>query len=118
MSSFDDRQLSVTDSLQFPGLVSELSPVEQLPFPEHTSSHSRTTRCLEFDCSPNVTETPEDALVSPGKTRSLREYTTSSGVTRILPDVNTGPLSFSPIGSTTTAFRQPVVILGTGKKRQ
>ncbi len=116
MSSFDDRQLSVTDRLQFPGLVSELSPVEQLPFPEHTSSHSRTTRCLEFDSSPNVTETPEDAMVSPGKTRSLREYTTSPGVTRILPDVNTGPLSFSPIGSTTTALRQPVVIPGSGKK--
>jgi surface antigen len=116
MSSFDHRQRSVTDRLQLPGLVSELSPVEQLPFPETTSSHSRTTRRLEFDSSPNVTETLEDAMVSPGRTRNLPEYTTSPGVTRILPDVNTGPLSFSPIGSTTTALRQPVVIPGTGKK--
>lgn len=104
MSSFDDRQRSVSNRLQLPGLVSELSPVEQLPFPERTSSHSKTTRRLEFDSSPNVAETPADAMVSPG-------------VTRILPDVNTSPLSFSPTGSTTTALRQPVVIPGTGKKR-
>jgi len=103
MSAFDDRQRSVTGRLQIPGLVSELSPEEQLPFPEHTSSQSRTTRRLEFDSSPNVSEIPEDALVSPG-------------ITRTLPDVNTGPLSFSPAGSTTTALRQPVVIPGTGKK--
>ncbi len=104
MSSFDDRKRSVTGILHLPGLVSELSPAEQLPFLEHTSSHSRTTRRLEFDSSPNITETPENALVSPG-------------TTRILPDVNTGPLSFSPTGSTTAALRQPVVIPGTGKKR-
>ncbi len=109
MSSFDDRQRSVTNRLQLPGLVSELSPVEQLPFPQHTSSHSRTTRRLEYDSSPDITETP-------GATRSLPEYTRSPGVTRMLPDVNTGPLSFSPTGSTTTALRQPVVIPGTGKK--
>jgi surface antigen len=116
MSSFDDRQRSVTNRLQLPGLVSELSPVEQLPFPEHISSHSRTTWRLEFDSSPNITETLEDAMVSPGTTRNLPEYTRSPGITRILPDVNTGPLSFSPTGSTTTALRQPVVIPGTGKK--
>src|SRR6266581_5272423 len=109
MSSFDDRQRNVTNRLQLPGLVSEHSPVEQLPFPEHTSSHSRTTRRLEYDSSPDITETP-------GATRSLPEYTRSPGVTRMLPDVNTGPLSFSSTGSTTTALRQPVVIPGTGKK--
>jgi len=113
MSSLDDRQSSVTNRLQLPGLVNQLSPVEQLPFPESTPLPGRTTRLLEYDSSPDVPE----ALSDPVMISDLSEYTTSPRVTHGLPDINTGALSFPPTGRTTTALRQPVVIPGTGKKK-
>jgi hypothetical protein len=116
MSSFDNRQRSVTPRLKLPGLVSQYSPVDQVSFPENTFSPGRTTRHLEYDSSPGATGTLADLESSPGTTRNLPEYTTSPGVTRILPEINTGALSFTPTG-TTTALRQTVVIRGSGKKK-
>ncbi len=113
MSSFDNRQSSVTNGLQIPELVDQLSPVEQLPFPDSTPQPGKTTRRLEYDSSPNVKE----ILSDPGAAQHLAKYVTSPRVTRILPDINTGALSFPPTERTTTALRQPIVIRGTGKKK-
>jgi surface antigen len=113
MSSFDNRQSSVTNGLRIPRLVKQLSPVKQLPSPDSAPPPDRTTRRLEYDSSTHVT----DAVTDPGRTLILSEYATSPRVTRILPDVNTGALSFPPAESTTTALRQPIVIRGTGKKK-
>src|SRR6266702_5274302 len=97
MSSFDERQSSVTSKKHIPGLVNQLSPVEQMPFP---------------DSSPDATQPISD----PGTTQELADYLTAPRVTRILPDINTGALSFPPT-QTTTALRQPIVIRGTLKKK-
>jgi surface antigen len=113
MSSFDNSQSSATNGLQIPGLVKELSPVNQLPFPDNTPPPGKTTRHLEFDSSPNVTQN----LVNPVTTRDLSEYFASPVITRVLPDVNTEKLSFPPAETNTTALRQPIVIRGTGKKK-
>jgi surface antigen len=113
MSSFDNRQISVTNELQIPGLVNELSPVNQLPFPDSTPPPGKTTRNLELDSSPNVTE----ALSDPGTTSDLYEYFTSPNITRVLLDVITGKLSFPPAETKTTVLRQPIVIRGAGKKK-
>ncbi len=113
MSSFDDRQSSATNGLQIPGLVKELSPVNQLPFPDSSPFPGKATHLLEYDSSPNVTE----ALTDPGTARGLSEYFTSPNITRALPDSNTGKLSFPSAETTTTALRQPIVIRGTGKKK-
>lgn len=113
MSSFDNRQDSVTNGLQIPGLVKELPPANQLPFPDSVSSQGKTTRRLEYDSSPNVTQAPSD----PGTIRDLSEYFTSPNITRVLPDINTGKLPFPPAEAKSTALRQPIVIRGTGKKK-
>ncbi len=55
-------------------------------------------------------------LSDPGTTQDLADYLTSPRVTRVLPDPNTGALSFPPT-STTTSLRQPIVIRGTLKKK-
>jgi surface antigen len=112
MSSFDERQRSVTSRKPIPGSVNQLSPVEQIPFPDSSSQPGKTTRQLEFNSSPNVTL----PLSDPGATQELADYVTSPRVTRILPDINTGALSF-PQTSTTTSLRQPIVIRGTLKKK-
>ena len=112
MSSFDELQSSVTSSKQIPGAVSQLSPVEQIPFPDSSSQPGKTTRHLEFNSSSNVTL----PLSDPGTTQDLADYVTSPRVTRVLTDTNTGALSFPPT-STTTSLRQPIVIRGTLKKK-
>jgi surface antigen len=113
MSSVENRQSSVTNGLKVPGLVHELSPLYQLPFPESAPFPGKTTRHLEYDSSPNVTETLSD----PGTTSDLSEYFTSPRTTRVLPVVSTGNLSFPPADTNTTALRQPIVIRGAGKKK-
>lgn len=74
--------------LKTPGLVSELSPEEQSPFPD-------------LPTGPVSIPRPPDAQPSPS-------------VTRNLPALQTGTLQLQR--PTTTALRQPVVIPATGKK--
>jgi hypothetical protein len=112
MSSFDERQSSVSSSKSIPWSVSQLSPVKQIPFPDSQSQPGKTTRQLEFTGPLPVTQPVSD----PGTTQDLAEYGTTSGVTRVLFDSNTGTLSF-PSTTTTTSLRQPVVIPGTLKKK-
>ncbi len=117
MSSSDDRQRSVTNGLQLPGLVSQLSPAEQVPFPKNTPLPGRRTRYLEYDSSPGISGPLPETVSSPDTTGSLLEDTTAPPkVTRVLPDMRTGALSSSSTRSTTTAVRQPVVIRGTHTK--
>jgi surface antigen len=113
MSSFDERQSSVTSRLQIPGQVNQLSPVEQIPFPDSSPLPGKTTRHLEYVSSSTIAEPISD----PGTTQELADYFTPPRVTRILPDINTGALSFPPTRTTTTGLRQPIVIRGTGKKK-
>ena len=98
MSSAEDRlnrsaisapgQKRTSGLLQRPEFVSQLSPVEQSPFPELPAQPDSITR-------------PLDAQSSPGATRNL-------------PALRTGTLQLQR--PTTTALRQPVVIPATGKK--
>lgn len=118
MSSFHKSQRSGTNRLQLPGLITQLSPVEQLPFPENPALPGKTAD--QLDSSPGVTDALPQSALSPGATRPLARLHAPpgitrplSGITRILPDVHTGPL---PSSGTTTALRQPIVIRGNGKK--
>jgi len=113
MSSFDERQSSVTSRFQIPGQVNQLSPVEQIPFPDSSPLPGKTTRHLEYASSPIIAEPISD----PGTTQELADYFTPPRVTRILPDVNTGALSFPSTETTTSGLRQPIVIRGTLKKK-
>ncbi len=94
------------------GSINQLTPVEQIPFPDNFPQPSKTTRQLEFSSSLNVTQPVSD----PGTTQDLAEYATSPRVTGVLSDRDTGTLSF-PSTSTTTSLRQPIVIRGTLKKK-
>lgn len=117
MSSGNDRQSSATNRLQIPGLVQELSPVEQKAFPRvpTTPFLEQRTGYLEPDSSPDIADTVTDPLLAvspdpaaaPGVTRALI-IPSSPGTTRVL----TGTLP----PSTTTSLRAPVVIRGNGKK--
>src|SRR5260370_8250124 len=113
MSSFDERQSNVTSRLQKPGQVNQLSPVEQIPFPDSSPLPGKTTRHLEYASSPTIAEPISD----PGITQELADYFTPPRVTRILPDINTGALSFPSTETTTSGLRQPIVIRGTLKKK-
>src|SRR5438270_7489830 len=99
MSSVENRPNSVaTGPLELPGLVTQLSPVDQLSFPDSTSRPFGT---------PNY-------LPAPGVTRPLFDPEITPVITRNLPEVQTGALS--PVRNTTGLLRQPVVIRSTGKK--
>jgi surface antigen len=113
MLSFDKRQSSVTNRVQLPTKVNQPSSVEQIPFPDSSPLPGKTTRHLEYVSSPSIVEPISD----PGTTQDLADYSTSPRVTRILPDINTGALSFPPTDVTTTGLRQPIVIRGTFKKK-
>jgi len=114
MSSFDERDSSVTNGLQLPGLVTQLSPTEQVPFPQDTPLPGRKTRLLDYTSDRGVT----GPLVRPGTdiTSSLPGQAASPGVTRGLPDLHTGTLPPLSGRSSTTSLRQPVVIRPTHKK--
>src|SRR5579884_832759 len=103
MSSFEDRQSSVTNELPFLGQVSQDPPVEQLPFPNSSPFTVRKTRLLDF--------TPPPTTTGP-----LGASTSSPGVTGVLPEVQTGALPTPFSRSTTTSLRQPIVIRGSDKK--
>lgn len=104
MPSFENRQSSDTGELQLPGQVNQLSPVEQLPFPSNSQFAVKTTRLLDF--------TPP-----PGFTGPLDDPSSSTGVTGVLPDIQTGALPTPSTRNTTTALRQPIVIRGASKKK-
>jgi surface antigen len=112
MLSFDERQRSVS-SKQIAGSVDQLSPVEQIPFPDSSPLPDKTTSQLDYTGSFTVTQPISD----PGTTQDLPDYFTSSRVTRVLLDINTGALPLPPT-KTTTALRQPIVIRGTLKKQR
>jgi surface antigen len=113
MLSFDERQSSVTSRSKISKQANQLSPVEQLPFPDSSPLPGKTTRHLEYASSPTVS----GPLSDPGITQELADYSTSPKVTRLLPDINTGALSFPPTELTTTGLRQPIIIRGTLKKK-
>ena len=104
MSSFEDRQRSVTNELQLPWQVSQPSQVEQLPFPSDSPFTVRKTRLLDY--------TPPPTMTGP-----LATPTSSPGTTRTLPEVQTGALPTPFPRHTTTSLRQPIVIRGNGKKK-
>src|SRR2546430_3331424 len=102
MSSVENRPNSITTGpLELPGLVNQLSPVNQLSFPDSTTQPIGTPHLSNY-------------LSAPAVTRSLSDPGIMPVVTRNLPEVQTGALS--PVKNTTTALRQPVVIRSTGKK--
>jgi surface antigen len=68
---------------------------------------------LEYASSSTIAEPISD----PGITQELADYYTPPRVTRILPDINTGGLSFPSKETTTSGLRQPIVIRGTLKKK-
>jgi surface antigen len=122
MSSFDNSQHSAS-GLRLPGLVSQHSPTEQIPFPESGPLFAQpappqngmpgpTTPAPDMYSSQVVAQPIAGANGSPGVTRQLT-FNTSPAVTRLLPDLQTGTL---PSVGTTTSLRQPVVIPATGKK--
>jgi surface antigen len=110
MSSVEDRlnssnfvpgQPPKSGPLRMPGLVSQYSPAPQNPFPDDAAQ-------------PSTSALVSDQLLSSGDTRPLTNTLMSSGVTRNLPDVQTGALP--PLRSTTSALREPLLIRSTGKK--
>lgn len=136
----DDRQNSkpggkglISGTWRWQGQVSQMSPVEQLPFPDATQTSpapgntpippvyqisptpappevSPMTAPLQYD--------PAAASISPSG-RPFVGSAISPAVTRQLSDVGeaqTGALPMPFKTSTTTALRQPVVIRATGKK--
>lgn len=128
----DEKQHVDTQSLKIPGLVTELSPVEQLSFPDQpllaesaAPSSADEVPQLDFPASPNTgpfisadllpssegPQTSEVPVTSPHMTQSL---IIPPAVTRHL--ANTGALM--PVGKdkTMTTTRQPVVIRGSGTK--
>ena len=142
MSSTDDCQHSVaggkgliSGTWRWQGQLSQMSPVEQLPFPDATQTSpapgntpippvyqnspasapalagmSPMTAPLQYDLA--AASVPPEAQVFAGSA-------ISPAVTRQLSDVGeteTGALPMPFKMSTTTALRQPVVIRGTGKK--
>lgn len=127
MSSLDNSQYS-DSGLQLPGLFSQLSPAEQLPFPESNPTFLQsmpqpalnrvsgpTTPAPDLyssDASENPTQQLPDENSSMGITRQLA-FNGSPAVTRLLPDIQTGTLASV---SSTTSLRQPIVIPATGKK--
>ena len=112
MSSFDERQSSLTSSKTKSRSIHQLSPVPQIPFPDSFHQPGKTTRQLEFTGPLNATLPVSD----PGTTKELPDIETSPRITRVLPDSNSAALSF-PSTSTTTSLRQPIVIRGTLKKK-
>src|SRR5260221_7699199 len=115
MSSFDERDSSATNGLQLPGLVTQLSPAEQVPFPQATPLPGRKTRLLDYTSDPGVSGPLAHPVTD--MTSSLPGQTTSRGVTRGLPDPHTGALPSLSRRSSTTSLRQPVVIRPTHKNR-
>ncbi len=142
MSSMDKRQGSVLKEpsksgplTQVPGMVNELSPVEQLSFPEPPTvpqlpfPESSSISNIIAQASPVTESTPFTSSIlekSPLTTQQLSGGTRTTPlpppsatrilpeVTRALPELQTGTLPL--LSGTTRSLRQPTVIRATGKK--
>src|SRR5258706_13271896 len=101
---FENRQSSFPSKLRMQVRLNELSPVEHFPFPSSSQFAAKTTRLLDY--------TPP-----PGFTRPLRDPSSSTRTTGVLPDIQTGALPTPFARNTTTAFRQPIVIRATSKTK-
>jgi len=118
------EQDSTTGSLPMPGLVSQLSPTEQLSFPDSPPIPFSNDGPTQF--SPARTRPLSDAgstsggtlpLSDPGITGSLSIVPfVQAGVTRNLAEAETGALVPVRRASTTSTLRQTVVIRGNGNK--
>ncbi|MDQ2906926.1 MAG: CHAP domain-containing protein [Chloroflexota bacterium] len=150
MSSFDDRrdsagarQSPIGGPVQLPGLVSQHSPADQLPFsgqlsapgngtsypPEYTAAPA-VTRALSPDpiSTPGISDLQSGPVSEPGITRQLPGPVSESGITRQLQGFHSSPgvtrnLSEAQTGALLPATngpvaRAPIVIRGGGKKRQ
>ena len=136
MSSVDDRQNSSTagqntptGALPMPGFVNQLSPAEQLSFPNTASfpSHQESTSQFSPAMSrslpkPTLAATVTHPLSDPGRTGQLHMAPfTSPGVTRNLAEVaeaETGALLPIRSAGTTSSLRQTVIIRGNGNKNK
>ncbi|HLJ35911.1 MAG TPA: CHAP domain-containing protein [Ktedonobacteraceae bacterium] len=134
MSSVDDRQNSATTgqntptgALPMPGFVSQLSPTEQLsfpntaPFPFSTEGPSQFSPVMSRALSePALTAGATRPLSDPGRTGNLSIAPFASpGVTHNLAEVaeaETGALVPVRAARTTTSLRQTVIIRGNGNK--
>lgn len=109
MPFVDHRQTSPNeksaraDLLEGTGSVSQMSPVEQLPFPESTPS--------PYTPIPSMYEAP----VSPSVTRVL-DNAQSPNVTKMLPAQQSATSNLPDVQRVTTGLREPVVIRGAGKR--
>ncbi|HLI08936.1 MAG TPA: CHAP domain-containing protein [Ktedonobacteraceae bacterium] len=127
MSSMDDRQSSAPDGKRLisgaqrrPGLLSQMSRVEQMPFSDVAQTPAPPTGAFPLPVSPtyqNLAVPAQAATV----TAPLQNDPAAGmpAVTRQLSNVSevqTGALPVAFRTSTTTALRQPVVIQGSGKK--
>jgi surface antigen len=83
------------------GLLSQYSPVPQEPR-------------ADVSTRPSIPVIVPDQQPFPAVTRPLTGVLMSPGVTRSLPDVQTGALA--PLRSATSTLREPVLIRATGKK--
>jgi len=98
-----NEQQPVTGALYVPGLVSQLSPVDQMSFPDINGQPVGTAQLPGYGSSPAIT-----------RTRALYDPLTPLPVTGNLAEFETGVLT--SVKNTTTALRQTVVIRSTGKK--
>ena|SRR5579864_8458961 len=122
MSSFEHGRPTHA-GLQIPGLVNQLSPIEQLPFPDTNvyplvptidSTGRRAMATPDPDASPD-TEPLDEQDTAVHMTRVLT-FNDSPRVTRLLADLRTQTGALNVSGTTTTSLRQPTVIRGTGRK--
>ena len=111
-----------TDALSAPVFVTQHSPVEQLPFPDHSALPDGVPQVPQqpFPSWPGgsgATQSLAAPAASSQGTQALTNLVVSPNVTRQLIDPQTGTLP-TLTKSNTTALRQPVLIRGTGKKRE
>ncbi|HEU5230121.1 MAG TPA: CHAP domain-containing protein [Ktedonobacteraceae bacterium] len=111
-----------TNALSAPVFVTQHSPVEQLPFPDHSALPDEAPQVPQqpfpsWSGTPDVTQSLPDPVVSFQGTQALTNLAVLPSVTRQLADPQTSTLP-TLTKSNTTALRQPVLIRGTGKKRE
>ncbi len=128
MSSMVRRNSTTTEqkvdanALSAPVFVTQHSPVEQLPFPDHSALPDAVPQVPQqpfpsWPGTPGVTQSLTDSTASPQGTQALTNLAVLPNVTRQLADPQTSALP-TLTKSNTTALRQPVLIRGTGKKRE
>ena len=118
MSSVEDRQNSENNGqrfssgpLQTSGLISQLSPVEQVSFPTAVPQPIITSPLApQFPYEPFQTDPGASPLTQP-----LSNDTPMPAVTRNLALLEPKTDTLTLVRSTTTSLRQPVVIPRTGK---